>query len=305
MLRLMGSISAVGLLLAAMPEVCPAQFFQPDTTNTAATVEYLAGQVSILRDSQAWALNIGAAIKPQQVILTGPDGYAKFKVSDGSTFEVFPNSRVTFRNTPGDWTHLLDMLLGRVKVHIEKLNGMPNHNRITTPTAIISVRGTTFDVQMEEADTTLVSVDEGMVEVRYLGSLGAGFPVRGPVTGVRYYVKGRGAIFNMDVRDAVRIIGDGVTPGISREYEYTGKVYGKAKVPAPRKPAPVAPAPLPDTMEAVTEVAASKDPDLEPDKPFACPFCDRPYKTKQGREKHVQLAHPEEYSEWSRKQSRS
>ncbi|MGE5646493.1 MAG: FecR domain-containing protein [Acidobacteriota bacterium] len=150
-----------------MPEVCPAQFFQPDTTNTAATVEYLAGQVSILRDSQAWALNIGAAIKPQQVILTGPDGYAKFKVSDGSTFEVFPNSRVTFRNTPGDWTHLLDMLLGRVKVHIEKLNGMPNHNRITTPTAIISVRGTTFDVQMEEADTTLVSVDEGMVEVRH------------------------------------------------------------------------------------------------------------------------------------------
>jgi hypothetical protein len=167
MLRLMGSISAVGLLLAALLGVCPAQTLQTDATSAAATVENLAGQVSVLRDSQPWALNIGAQVKPQQIIVTGPDGYAKFKVSDGSTFEVFPNSRVIFRSTPGNWVDLLEMLLGRVKVHIEKLNGQPNPNRVRTPTAIISVRGTTFDVQMEEEDTTLVSVDEGMVEVRH------------------------------------------------------------------------------------------------------------------------------------------
>jgi len=110
---------------------------------------------------------VGSQIKPQQIIITGPDGYAQFKVSDGSTFEVFPNSRVTFRNTPGDWKDLLEMWVGRVKVHIEKLNGLPNHNRVRTPTAIISVRGTTFDVQVEEEDTTLVIVDEGLVEVRH------------------------------------------------------------------------------------------------------------------------------------------
>jgi hypothetical protein len=59
------------------------------------------------------------------------------------------------------------MWLGRVKVHIEKLGGQPNHNRVRTPTAIISVRGTTFDVAVEEAETTLVVVDEGTVEVRH------------------------------------------------------------------------------------------------------------------------------------------
>jgi hypothetical protein len=168
MLRVMGSISTIGLLLAAVPEVCSAQAFPTDSTSAAATVEYLSGRVSVLRDSQPWALDIGAQVRPQQIIITGPDGYAKFKVSDGSTFEVFPNSRVTFRNTPGDWKDLLEMWLGRVKVHIEKLNGQPNNNRVRTPTAIISVRGTTFDVQIEdEQDTTLVSVDEGLVEVRH------------------------------------------------------------------------------------------------------------------------------------------
>ena len=36
------------------------------------------------------------------------------------------------------------------------------------PTALISVRGTVFDVVMEDEATTLVSVDEGQVEVRHM-----------------------------------------------------------------------------------------------------------------------------------------
>lgn len=167
MSRLTGSISAIGLLLAALPQVSSAQFPQTDSTSAAATLEYLTGQVSVLRDQQPWALNVGSQVKPQQIIVTGQDGYAKFKVSDGSTFEVFPNSRVIFRKTPGNWEDLLEMLLGRVKVHIEKLNGLPNHNRVRTPTAIISVRGTIFDVRIEDEDTTYVGVEEGVVAVEH------------------------------------------------------------------------------------------------------------------------------------------
>ncbi|HVX67619.1 MAG TPA: FecR family protein [Bryobacteraceae bacterium] len=167
MLRRMGVSSIAGLLSIALLPVCSAQSLQTDSTSAAARVETLTGQVAVLRDSQPWALVPGSEIRPQQIILTGPDGYARFRVSDGSTFEVFPNSRVTFRNTPGDWKDLLEMWLGRVKVHIEKLGGQPNHNRVRTPTAIISVRGTTFDVAVEEAETTLVVVDEGTVEVRH------------------------------------------------------------------------------------------------------------------------------------------
>lgn len=135
----------------------------------AAKVITLAGQVSVLRDSSPWVLNVGDSVQPRQIVITGPDGFAVFQVSDGSTFEVFPNARVVFRENPGSWRDLLDVLLGRVKVHIQKLGGQPNFNRVRTPTAVISVRGTIFDVAVEdEDDTTLVSVEEGQVGVQHL-----------------------------------------------------------------------------------------------------------------------------------------
>jgi len=112
---------------------------------------------------------VGDTIATQQVVITGPDGYAEFQVADGSHFEVFQNSRVIFRNNPGDWRDLLDVLIGKVKVQIEKLGGLPNPNKVRTPTAVISVRGTVFDVNVEDDDaTTLVLVEEGQVEVRHL-----------------------------------------------------------------------------------------------------------------------------------------
>lgn len=134
----------------------------------AAKVIDLTGQVSVLRDSQPWALSVGDPVLPRQIIITGPDGAAKFQVSDGSTFEVYPNSRVTFRDNPGNWRDLLDVWMGRVKVYIQKFGGQPNPNRVQTPTAVISVRGTVFDVAVEDdLDTTLVLVEEGQVAVNH------------------------------------------------------------------------------------------------------------------------------------------
>lgn len=139
----------------------------PMSGDYAAKVVSLTGQVSILKDSQPWALNIGDRIQMQQVIITGPDGHALFQVSDGSTFEVFPDSNVVFRNNPPNWRDMLDILAGKIKVHIQRWGGQPNFNRIHTPTAVISVRGTTFDVAVaEDSAATDVAVEEGIVDVR-------------------------------------------------------------------------------------------------------------------------------------------
>jgi len=133
----------------------------------AARVLEMTGRVSILRDSAEVALFPGSVVQPKQIVFTGADGYAKFQLADGSTFEVFNNSKVVFRENPGSWQDLLDVVIGRVKVFIEHRNG-PNHNRVTTQTAVISVRGTVFDVVVEDEDaTTLVSVDEGRVAVQH------------------------------------------------------------------------------------------------------------------------------------------
>jgi hypothetical protein len=162
-----------GLLIAASLAFCQAQIL-PSYPEAAAKVISLTGQVSVLRDAQPWSLNIGDAVQARQVIVTGPDGFAKFQVSDGSTFEVYPNSNVVFRKNPPNWGDLLDMLAGRVRIHIQKLGERPNPNRILTPTAVISVRGTTFDVSVNDEDeATLVEVEEGIVDVRHALKPGA------------------------------------------------------------------------------------------------------------------------------------
>ena len=172
MARTKGLVSVLAELmlpLAALAVVCSAQSpFFSDASQYAAKAETVSGQVSVLKDSQPWAVSVGESIQVQQLILTGADGYAVFRVSDGSTFEVYPNSRVTFRKNPGNWRDLLDVLVGRVRVHIQHFGSVPNPNKVLTPTAVISVRGTTFDVEVSEDDeTTLVEVEEGLVEVRH------------------------------------------------------------------------------------------------------------------------------------------
>src|SRR5258706_12376004 len=164
----------LGLLMAATAGVSSAQIF-PLTSESAAKVISLNGQVSVLRDSEPWALNVGDVVPVRQVLVTGADGFAQFQVSDGSTFEVYPNSNVVFRKNPPNLRDLLDVLVGRVKVHIQKWGGQPNPNRVLTPTAVISVRGTTFGVSVDDdSEATTISVEEGVVDVRHALKPGGG-----------------------------------------------------------------------------------------------------------------------------------
>ncbi len=162
----------LSLMAAITVVVCLAQntpFNAPFNANSyAAKVVTQSGQVSILKDAQPWALAVGDSVQVRDLIITGVDGHALLQVSDGSTFEVFPNSRVVFRKNPPNWKDFLDVLVGRVRVHIEHLGAQPNPNRVLTPTAVISVRGTTFDVSVDDDDeATLIEVEEGEVEVQH------------------------------------------------------------------------------------------------------------------------------------------
>jgi len=161
------------LLLALVAGVFTAKL--QAQSHEAATVIELEGQVSVLRGGQLPLFQKGTAgvpvgqtaVNAKEEIVTGPDGHAVFQIRDGSTFEVFPGSRVTFQ---GQWTieDMLQLVLGRIRVTIEHRTG-PNHKKVSTPTAVISVRGTVFDVAVEDEDgTTLVSVEEGQVLVQHL-----------------------------------------------------------------------------------------------------------------------------------------
>lgn len=165
-------LAKLSLLAAATVVLCLGQgtpFSAPfDADKYAAKVITQSGQVSVFKDSQPWALSVGDSVQVRDLIVTGADGHAVLQVSDGSTFEVFPNARVVFRKNPPNWKDFLDVLLGRVRIHIEHLGNLPNPNRVLTPTAVISVRGTTFDVSVDDDDEeTLIEVEDGAVEVQH------------------------------------------------------------------------------------------------------------------------------------------
>jgi hypothetical protein len=156
------------LLLAGLL-ACTVAWAQLSDAGGAAKVVTFTGQLSVMRDNSAWALNLGDMVQPGQIIVTGSDGYGLFQVADGSQFEVFPKSKVIFREDRGDWKELLEVWLGKVRVQIEHAGGLPNHNKVRTPTAVISVRGTVFDVEVEEDTATTTVIDEeGQVEVAHL-----------------------------------------------------------------------------------------------------------------------------------------
>lgn len=138
-----------------------------EAQDSSARVVTQIGQVSISAGGYFKALSVGDKVAARQLIVTGPDGFAKLEVlSDHSTFEVYPNSKVIFRETPGSWQHLLNVFLGHVKVFIQHAPGVANPNNVTSPIAVISVRGTIFDVVVQNDDTTFVTLDEGIVDVR-------------------------------------------------------------------------------------------------------------------------------------------
>lgn len=164
--------AGLSLLMAAAGVVCPrmalAQMPPVDSAQYAAKAVSVTGRVSVLRDAIEYAIDVGSEVRVKEMIFTGSDGQARFQVSDGSYFDVYPNSRVVFRKNVPNWRDLIDVLVGRVKVHIQHWGDVPNPNRVLTPTAVISVRGTTFDISVDDDDeTTLVEVEEGTVEVRH------------------------------------------------------------------------------------------------------------------------------------------
>ena len=110
-------------------------------------------------------LQLHDSVSAGDELVTGPKSRAVIRTPDGATVRIFPDSRVVFSDPVPSAPEFLRLFLGSIKIRIEKLSGRPNPHTITTPTAIIAVRGTKFSVFVEKDTSTLVAVDEGVVAV--------------------------------------------------------------------------------------------------------------------------------------------
>ena len=155
-------IAAVVCLVASCFSDAEAQL-----TSDTAHITTMAGRVSVERGGELWTATDGQAIEAGQIIVTGNDGSAQLGLPDGSSIEIFPNSRIIYRANRFNLRDLLDVYLGKVRLQIQHLLPGDMPLRVTSPTAVISVRGTVFDVEVDAAQDTTVSVATGAVGVRH------------------------------------------------------------------------------------------------------------------------------------------
>jgi hypothetical protein len=80
---------------------------------------------------------------------------------------VSENSVLTVQDfwTASNLKDLANVLMGKVRFYIQRMGGKPNPYRVTTSTALIAVRGTIFDVAVDESHATEVRCLEGVVSV--------------------------------------------------------------------------------------------------------------------------------------------
>lgn len=118
----------------------------------------IRGQVMVREDGKEWKPAMaGTTLHESDEIRTGPDGFAEMLMDGGETANVqlkensyFKLRTMTFGKTSGEKTTLLDLAIGKVLVHAEKLKN-DSKFEVRTPTSTTGVRGTIFEVSVEEA----------------------------------------------------------------------------------------------------------------------------------------------------------
>ena len=86
-------------------------------------------------------------------------------LQDGSQVLVKPNSHVLLKSPNEGKGYWLELLIGKINAKVQKRLGNAPSFRMGTPTAVITVRGTRFGVDVDKKQRTHVEVYEGLVEV--------------------------------------------------------------------------------------------------------------------------------------------
>src|ERR1043166_6889026 len=130
-----------------------------------ATISDFKGKVSIQLPAQAFAAPVRGEILPPDTTVSTDDGRLLLKLSDGSDVLVRPHTKLLLKQPEASGWKYFQLMLGRIRTQIQKRTGGSPDFQIGTPSAVISVRGTKFDVEVDRRGFTEVDVDEGVVEL--------------------------------------------------------------------------------------------------------------------------------------------
>jgi ferric-dicitrate binding protein FerR (iron transport regulator) len=167
MLRVAGCFVCVSLTLAQTSETKHASL-----SAGSASVQEVKGQVVITSPAGAPIPSQAGAVLAVGCHIATQKGTALLLLEDGSQVLVQPHSIVVLQSPASSGGSYLVELLGRILAKAQKRLGSNPSFRMGTPSAVISVRGTEFQVQVDKHGKTEVEVYEGLVEVQSIGGFG-------------------------------------------------------------------------------------------------------------------------------------
>ena len=156
--------------------IIAAQQSSPVTTVSApvagATVSDFKGKVTIQLPGQTLLSPSRGQVLPPGSTVNTDDGRLLLKLSDGSDVLVRPHTKLIVKEPETSGWRYLQLLIGRIRTQVQRhLGGTPSF-QIGTPSAVISVRGTRFDVEVNRRGFTEVDVEEGTVELDSMSARG-------------------------------------------------------------------------------------------------------------------------------------
>ena len=162
----LGATAMVVLMLTTFLVPPGAASVAADCSITTAT-----GQVQVLPSATGdWtSVEAGMTLKEGARIRTAADSEAVVTLFDGSTVEILPNSELEFQHMQSigedQKTIQLAQIAGQTWHRVMALVDSRSSYEVRTPSAYCAVRGTYFEVNMQEDNVTLVRVHEGTVAV--------------------------------------------------------------------------------------------------------------------------------------------
>jgi len=173
-------VIAVVVSLAAAPAATAPQTAAPPSTiaTASASVVDIKGKVQIELPGKAPSSPALGQVLPAETAINTGSGKILLRLEDESQILVHSNTHVVLKQpSPASWQRL-QLLLGKIKAEIQKRTGGSPPFQVGTPSAVITVRGTTFYLRVDKHKSTRVDVEEGVVELQNLKGIGKSVQVK-------------------------------------------------------------------------------------------------------------------------------
>ncbi|PJI97343.1 FecR family protein [Acidovorax sp. 69] len=137
----------------------------------AGLVQFTAGDVQLRRGESLSRLSKGAALDGGDVVVTGNEGRAQIRFSDGGLVALYPDSQFTVaRYADGAGTGEDHFVVNLLRGGMRAITGLigkrnPANYRVVTPTAVVGIRGSAFLLAIDANGQVLVSGEQDEIEV--------------------------------------------------------------------------------------------------------------------------------------------